>query len=265
MENIITLVKNNKISETQLFLSENPQKINELFIPEKGKQYDFYNENFVEGNLLHVASAYGLLDMCKMLVDLGVDINKKNQYGKTPLATCFLGLSEEEHGRKVVSRHLNTLDYFLDLDCINIETRSNKGSNLLFELLEHVKVDEVDLETLMKTYDFDKSVRKIVDIKEVRMIFNKILSKGLDVNFINKNGWNALIFASMHRSHWAFEMLIASGADYSYKNGNIDIWYCFENENEIISYFKPQEKTEVKETVINLVEKMRCPYGKLYK
>lgn len=160
MESIINLVKNNKIRETKLFLNQNPEKINQSFIPLKGKQYDFYNENFVEGNLLHVASAYGLLDMCKMLLDLGVDINKKNQYGKTPLATCFLGLNEQEAGRKVLSKHLNTLNYFLDIKNANVKTRSNKGSNLLFELLEHVKVEEVDLETLMKTYDFDKSVKK---------------------------------------------------------------------------------------------------------
>lgn len=88
------------------------------------------------------------------------------------------------------------------------------------------------------------------------MIFNKLLSKGIDVNYINKNGWNALIFASMHRSYWAFEMLIASGADYNYKKENINIWYCFEN--EIISYFKPQENIEIKEKVINLVEKNRA-------
>lgn len=265
MEKIIALVKNNEILEAKLFLNQNPEKINQAFVPEKGKKYDFYNENFVEGNLLHIASAYGLRDMCRMLVETGVDINKKNQYGRTPLATCFLGLNEKESGRKVLSKHLNTLDYFLGIEDVNISTCSNKGSNLLFELFEHVKLEEIDLESLIKTYNFDKSIRKIVDIKEVRVIFNKILKKGIDINFISKSGWNALLYASMCRSQWAFEMLIASGADYSYKKENIDIWYCFENENEIISYFKPHEKDEVKERVINLVERMGCPYGKLYK
>lgn len=265
MENLFSLVKNNKLHEVQVILNKNSNKINHVFIPEKGKQYDFYNENFVEGNLLHVASAYGLLEMCKILLDFGVDINKKNQYGKTPLATCFLGLNKEESGRKISSKHLNTFDYLLSIDGINIKTCSNKGSNLLFELVEHVKINEIDLEILMKSYDFDKSIIKIVDIKEVRMVFNKLLNKGIDINFINKSGWNALLYASMFRAHWAFDMLIASGIDYNYKKENIDIWYCFENENEIISYFKPQEKNEVKERIINLVEKMGFPYGKLYK
>lgn len=83
MENIIQLVKNNKIDETITFLNKYPEKINQNFIPEKGKKYDFYNENFVEGNLLHIASAYGLLDMCKVLLQFGVDINKKTIWKNT--------------------------------------------------------------------------------------------------------------------------------------------------------------------------------------
>lgn len=137
--------------------------------------------------LLFCASEYGHRDLVKLLLDKGANINLATNTGTTPLMGAAISGRIEivkyliKNGAKLGSR-----DRF-GKTALMYGVRPKNSVNVLTVLLENgVDINSVD--------NFGKSALfwAVQDNNESAIKF--LISKGINVNIINKDGENALIF-----------------------------------------------------------------------
>lgn len=163
-------------------------RLNELI--ESGVAIDEVDQNGRTA-FLH-ASINGEFDAAKLLLKAGANINAMDNEGYTAAHLTILGRSSQR-----TRRFLSQL------------------------LIKH----EADL-TVCDTYGFSPLMlcaksRYYKLMENGRPDLAKILiDAGVDVNYQNSNGWNALMFAAADGNEKICELLINTGADVHYKNSN---------------------------------------------
>lgn len=156
------------------------------------------------------ASVNGYHGMVKLLLDNGADIHAVNDSGETVLMMgAFKGNSE-------------VVKVFLEKD-IDIEAKDNNGKTALIYAAEGSHKDIVNLLLQKKANvnaedNSERTALLIASENGNKDILEILLANGADVNNKNSKGWTALMSASSHGHNAVVNALISKGADVNAQN-----------------------------------------------
>lgn len=189
----------------------------------------------VDNDLLNIACAISNLDMVRLLVDHGANVNhvSKQTFVETPLLQCLMAnkfnpevfnfLLSKGADIDFKSEHFSVMSrvmYLFESDqqaiISTLKHSKNKKSYLhmaceksLFKVVKHLidsganpKMLTGDKKTLIHSWVY-KGDEKLLDY---------LLSKGIDIDAVDDNGLTALNFAVIHTHSPAFEILKNKGA-----------------------------------------------------
>ncbi|KAK4014950.1 hypothetical protein OUZ56_027462 [Daphnia magna] len=178
--------------------------------------------------LCHRDSSSGLIEKIKYLIQLGIDVNAKNKYGKNALHfLCrFNSNSNLLDAIQLLIREgidVNSNDED-GQNALHFLCRFNSNSNLTdaIQLLIQLGIDvnamDNDGRNALHFLCWENSKWNLIDA--IRLL----IREGVDVNAKAKNGWNALHFLCWENSKWnlndAIRLLIREGVDVNAKAKN---------------------------------------------
>ena len=146
-------------------------------------------------NLLHRVISYGSVEQLKVLIEKGVDLNRKSRNGTAPvqIAAKFF----DEH---TVKERADMLLAMLEAGA-DVNVQNKKGNTILHDMLN---LPSASLDT--------------ATVETVRKCMNLALEKELDPNIQNKEGWTALHVAAYFQNLGAVNLLLEAGAKKNLKN-----------------------------------------------
>ena len=199
------------------------------------------NNDRTTKSALHCAAATGNLALTKSLLDLGADINIKDDASNTPLFSAS-GPVRYNSKRNEVTNNLELVKLLIDRGA-DINAGGVAGTPLIaaiqahsFEILDYllekganVKVKNKEgmtpLMLIASSYN-NKS-------KEVSEKVSSLIKAGASVNDNNNNGQTALMIAVNNRSSEVIRVLLENGADPNVedKNGSNILSYALSDPN----------------------------------
>ena len=197
-----------------LFAGSRTGNTGELFQAIRNDNIELIRNNLTKENLdardtrgatlLMQAAAYGSLDMMKMLVDAGVDINAKNHFDATALLWCARNAGKArfliEHGADVNARSKQGRTPLM------LASMVDGGPDIVALMLAKgagVNVTDTRGETALGL------ASETGDVRTMRLL----ISKGANVNAPDIKGITPIIHAAVSASPDAVRLLIEKGAD----------------------------------------------------
>ncbi len=180
---IIEKFKQNK-SSTSRFLQKNTDKSNKV---SRNRNQDLFLRWDLD------------LDSIKRLLERGVDINKKDEKGMTPLAYLFLETDEFDRNKIESLVELGAsldLNTNRNLDMLNMAL-SNKNSKVKKQLIEYLKEKGISFDTSDNPTKYLISTNRLIKNSEYldEIIYNiKDVNTRLPYNNNNVNGDNAFAY-----------------------------------------------------------------------
>ncbi|XP_014228935.1 ankyrin-2-like [Trichogramma pretiosum] len=148
-----------------------------------------------------------LLEITKLLIQHGCDINAKDKHGNNPILSLFICYPNHNYvlGRKgplhdLQVRQKEMLEIFLQNGANVLE--NNKNRETVF--------DHAINSSLPNDEDFVIGLTDEIGAEIVEMLLNH---SGVDVNFMNKNGHSLLQIAVFRLNYDVVKMLLKRGAD----------------------------------------------------
>lgn len=191
----------------------NEEKIEELV--KSGANIDFKNENGITA--LIFAAKLGKKESVKKLLSLGADFELKDNYEKTAYDHVLSNLL-----------NLNLLDYNFYYQSYKIarSIMGYKKSKMLINILKNKNASEKDLEKavqfILKVNEHKKTKIKFLGFRlafiDYKQTLDSILDKKFKINFQDKKGNTALIYALKNRYFDICKILIELGADITIPN-----------------------------------------------
>ncbi len=176
-----------------LRVNKHPARIERVrFLLAKGANVRVGNDTYY----VYYAAKFGILDLVKLMIDAGCDVNGVDNKGRTA----------------IFDAEVEILGYLVDVPGINLNLVDNDGNNVIIYLIEE-----------------HKAGRRIRTENEMRLL----VQKGANVNFAKSDGYTAIFNAvDMLRYSYSFffEFLADSGANVNVvaNDGNTPlIYFCF--------------------------------------
>lgn len=245
--NLFVAIFQDNIQEIKNIISSNPSLIEKTLttISEMDELYASCNRDhslgdpkYHEETPLLFAARLGRLDVCKILVELGADINAINNYGHNAYM-CALDNTDA---------NIHTALYLLDQPMLN---------------LKHTTYGKYDalLQTIRAFHHYYGTEAEKASEDKVTTLIQSLLEKGFDIN--EKQGAcndSPLTIACSHQSWWIVVFLISLGADY---NHNSSIGAGIKDSLTMNAYLSGEIKKQIKEIILKNIEIKQYPFGKL--
>ena len=195
---VFSAVMTNSYDELAVIIRKNPSLVNK--------------RNRLGCTPLYIAAQRGNLQLCKMLIDLGADLNQPNKYGHSPLH------------RAACNGHLNVCKLLVSKGCI-IDSRTNWGFTPLDRAIQKNQ-------PAVAQYLISQGASLYAKDNFGNMPFHRVakhgrsdliamfMSAGFDVNARGCDGMTALHFASEGGFLKTAEVLISYGADPNIKSND---------------------------------------------
>lgn len=189
------------------------------------------NKTIKNQTLLHVAAKYGLKDCAITLISSGADINRKDDYGMTPIFTA------------VLASKLNILKVFIDYGA-DMKVKDNSGEPLL-----HVATSESNVDAMAVLLDLGAPVDcenskgitplfKAVELDDIKSMY-VLIFHGANLNYMTKSGNTPLHEACVGSSLDTVGTLVDLGATVDKKNRleETPLYIAAKNKNlELMTY-----------------------------
>lgn len=225
-QDIINAVRKGNIQQVSQLLSENPELINTkdefqnnlLFLAvlnrdtvmselllQKGVDIN-YSRTDVGSNALHTAVIRGPIKLVQLLTDYGINLNKVNSSGVSPLVSAVL------NGQDKIADYLigKGAKFSFDKTQTGRIMRSilANGSEKYIKLIEDFEaIDLTEKDIYENTYLHYVAQGGIVNIAV------QLIQKGLDINKKNVFGWAPIHFAAYKGHNDVINMLMQYGAE----------------------------------------------------
>ncbi|RFU79266.1 pfs, nacht and ankyrin domain [Trichoderma arundinaceum] len=181
---------------------------------------------------LLIAVERGRDTTARLLIEEGADINTRNNKGQTAL----LFITEQRQ----ITRKRRAIAQLLIEKGAETSIRDLYGSTVLLYAIENSHFDIISLLIETGAYvDYkDESGQTLLFIMqrfvepEGKLIFQRLIDKGADVNVKNNSGNTALCEAVVHKREDMIKLLIENSADPNIQNhnGQTALWVAYDNE-----------------------------------
>ena len=203
------------------------------------------NNDGTAKSALHCAAGTGNLALVKSLLDLGADVNVKDDASNTPLFSASGSI--RYYKRREVANNLDIVKLLIERGAdinsagvagpalvASIQARSLEVFDYLLEKGANVKVKNKDGMTPLMLIAYSYNNRN----KEIDTRVNALIKAGAVVNEVNNSGQTALMIAVNNRSTNVIRTLLENGADPSVedKNGSNILGYAL-SDPEILKLF----------------------------
>ena len=241
---------------TAILLRSDPEKIAKFFMS-NGLNVDHANIN--GGTPLHSAAFYNWLDVMKLLIRLGANVNSSaNEDGNTPLRSAMLNEQGLFDGMKLL-----------------IDNGADVNQSLGFlecSLLHYALSEESMLDTMKLLIDNGANVNSVDILGRTPLnaaaghaeldVLKLLIACGADVDHPDARGQTPLHLAADHRQFHSIKLLIANGANVNYADnaGNTPLHLAVSTDlgTKMVSYLLEKgaslvAKNKIGQTAIDLV------------
>lgn len=244
--NLFVAIFQNNIQEIKNIVSTNPSLLEKKLttIPEMDELYASCNRDsslgdpkYHEETPLLFAARLGRLDVCKILVESGADINAINNYGHNAYM-CALDNTDV---------NIDMALYLLDQPMLNLKHRT------------YGKYDAL-LQTIRSFHHYYGTETGKASEDKVTTLIQSLLEKGFNIN--EKQGAcndSPLTIACSHQSWWIVVFLISCGADYNHSSS---IGAGVKKSLTMNAYLTEGVKEQIKEIILKNIEMKQYPFGK---
>ncbi|MCP3924754.1 MAG: DUF1566 domain-containing protein [Desulfobacterales bacterium] len=232
-------------------LLENKDEFSRVLLNIKGVNINFKDKS--GWTPLHAATSVGTLEIVKLLVDKGADVNFVNNYDISPVVSSFC---RRDNGIEISK-------YLIEKGAV-IKKRFGKGDNskeLIFYAADcgnfaAVKYLAEDLKHNMDVKDKNGSYPYFYAPRKNSLDMVKYyVSKGYDVNHINKRGQTALYYAAYYGKLDIVKYLIENGADRNKFRGlfNAPLFAAqTKKRSDVVKYFNQLEEKRILKEIENI-------------
>jgi ankyrin repeat protein len=198
----------------------------------------------IDGLPIHEAAMNGYMNVMKLLLDKGADINQLSTNGKTPLIKAcdakyenlkaiqfLLDLRADPHIKDAFGKtaihyaahrgHMKTVQQLLSCKGVNIELRAENHHTPLMEACSHKKINSAASLDLLnfggpnnnqKKQAYEVLSQLSEDQREDISIIEHLIASGADIHQRAKDGKQSLHFAAEGNQVKTIELLIRAGA-----------------------------------------------------
>ena len=216
--------------------NENSLEIAKIFIKYgiSPAEEDHYGDNAL-------SDACGIsknLDMIKILVENGADVNSKNKLGKTALFEAVFGYSESIP---------EIIEYLVDKGA-DVNVKDNSGNTLLTDAVEHGM--PYDVVKMLINYGIDVNEKNKQGYSALRIavfwnakpeVLRALIANGANINERDENGKTILMGACEHSHLDTIRFLVKNGADVSATDNKGDTALIYARYNSFASYGEIKE------------------------
>ncbi len=188
------------------------------------------NEEYDDGILLVYAAQHGYIDIMKLLIEKGAEVNLEDSYGMTPLYWAAIN-NNEDMTKFLIEEKGAEVDF--------------EGINSTTALLEVSKNGYIEIVKILVAHGADINIKASISRTPLHYALEKgymdiaefLIKEGADVNIEDGDGMTPLHYAVNTSIIDMVSFLIEKGADLNYKsrNGEVALKYPYDkNDEEIV-------------------------------